>query len=89
MMCLAETRQAMDENGFQIFGAIMQYIVLPVAGFVWLIYMKQQQHSTAIAVLQAESITAKEQHNREIKEIKDTTRAIFAKLDSIEEALRK
>jgi Tfp pilus assembly protein PilN len=89
MMCLAETRQAMDENGFQIFGAIMQYIVLPVAGFVWLIFVKQQTHATAIAVLQAESLTAKQAHDREIKEIKDTTRAIFAKLDSIEEALRK
>jgi hypothetical protein len=51
--------------------------------------MKQQQHSTAIAVLQAESLTARQAHDREIKEIKDTTRAIFAKLDSIEEALRK
>jgi Tfp pilus assembly protein PilN len=79
----------MSDNAFQMLGAIMQWIIAPVAGFVWLIYMKQQQHSTAIAVLQAESITAKEQHNREIKEIKDTTRAIFVKLDSIEEALRK
>jgi hypothetical protein len=67
----------------------MQWIIAPVAGFVWLIYMKQQQHSTAIAVLQAESLTARQAHDREIKEIKDTTRAIFAKLDSIEEALRK
>jgi Tfp pilus assembly protein PilN len=79
----------MSDNAFQMLGAIMQWIIAPVAGFVWLIYMKQQQHSTAIAVLQAESITAKEQHQREIKEIKDTTRAIFVKLDSIEEALRK
>jgi Tfp pilus assembly protein PilN len=79
----------MNADSFQMLGAIMQWVIAPVAGFVWLIYMKQQQHSTAIAVLQAESITAKEQHNREIKEIKDTTRAIFVKLDSIEEALRK
>jgi Tfp pilus assembly protein PilN len=79
----------MNEHAFQILGAIMQWIVAPVAAFVWLIYVKQQTHSTAIAVLQAESLTAKEQHAREIKEIKDTTRAIFTKLDSIEEALRK
>jgi Tfp pilus assembly protein PilN len=88
-MCLAETRQAMNENAFQILGAVMQWIIAPVAAFVWLIYVKQQTHATAIAVLQAESLTAKQAHDREIKEIKDTTRAIFAKLDSIEEALRK
>jgi Tfp pilus assembly protein PilN len=79
----------MNADSFQMLGAIMQWIIAPVAGFVWLIYMKQQTHSTAIAVLQAESITAKQAHDREIREIKETTRAIFAKLDSIEEALRK
>jgi Tfp pilus assembly protein PilN len=79
----------MNAHAFEILGAIMQWVIAPVAAFVWLIYMKQQQHSTAIAVLQAESLTARQAHDREIKEIKDTTRAIFAKLDSIEEALRK
>jgi Tfp pilus assembly protein PilN len=79
----------MSENAFQMLGAIMQWIIAPVAGFVWLIYMKQQQHSTAIAVLQAESISAKKEHDREIKEIRETTRAIFVKLNSIEESLRK
>jgi hypothetical protein len=79
----------MNADAFQTLGLIMQWIIAPVAGFVWLLYMKQQQHSTAIAVLQAESLTARQAHDREIKEIKDTTRAIFAKLDSIEEALRK
>lgn len=79
----------MNENAFEILGAIMQWIIAPVAAFVWLMYLKQQNHATAIAVLQAESVTARQAHDREIKEIKDTTRAIFAKLDSIEEALRK
>jgi Tfp pilus assembly protein PilN len=79
----------MNAQAFEILGAILQFVVAPVAAFVWLIYVKQQTHATAIAVLQAESITARQAHDREIKEIKDTTRAIFAKLDSIEEALRK
>jgi Tfp pilus assembly protein PilN len=79
----------MNAHAFEILGAILQFVVAPVAAFVWLIYVKQQTHSTAIAVLQAESLTARQAHDREIKEIKDTTRAIFAKLDSIEEALRK
>jgi Tfp pilus assembly protein PilN len=79
----------MNAQAFEILGAILQFVVAPVAAFVWLIYVKQQTHSTAIAVLQAESITARQAHDREIKEIKETTRAIFVKLDSIEEALRK
>ena len=79
----------MDDNAFKFLGAIMQWIIAPVAAFVWFIYQKQQGHATAIAVLQAESLAARVAHDREIKEIKDTVRAIFTKLDSIEAALRK
>jgi Tfp pilus assembly protein PilN len=79
----------MENSTFQIFNTLMQWIVAPVAAFVWVVYMQQQKHATAIAVLQAESITAKAAHERDIREIKDTTKAIFAKLDSIEEGLRK
>lgn len=79
----------MDGEGLKIFNMLMQWIVMPVAAFVWLIYRQQQTHETAIAVLQAESLTARTAHDREIKEIRETTRAIMSKLDSIEEALRK
>lgn len=79
----------MDGEAFKILNALMQWIIAPVAAFVWLIYQKQQNHSTAIAVLQAQTETARVAHDREIKEIRETTRAIMAKLDSIEEALRK
>ena len=79
----------MDQNAFQILGAIMQWIIAPVAAFVWLMYLKQNQHNTAIAVLQAETASARQTHDREIKEIRETSRVIMAKLDSIEEALRK
>lgn len=68
---------------------IMQWVVAPVAAFVWLIYREQQKHSTDIAVLKATTATAQEAHDREIKEIRETSRAIMAKLDSIEQALRK
>lgn len=73
----------------ELLGMILQWIVAPVSAFVWILYQKQQNHSTAIAVLQAESVTARTAHDREIKEIRETTRAIMNKLDSIEEALRK
>lgn len=76
--------QALD-----VLNTIMQWIIAPVAAFVWLIYNKQQQHSTDIAVLKATTATAQEAHDREIKEIRETSRAIMAKLDSIEQALRK
>lgn len=78
-----------DDQALKMLGAIMQWIVAPVAAFVWVIYQKQQNHATAIAVLQAETATARMAHDREIKEIRETSRAIMAKLDSIEEALRK
>jgi hypothetical protein len=69
--------------------SIMRWVVAPVAAFVWIIYSKQQIHTTSIAVLQAQMNAFQLAHDREIKEIRDTSRAIMAKLDSIEEALRK
>tara|TARA_R110000868_G_scaffold179574_1_gene419718 strand:+ start:29161 stop:29415 length:255 start_codon:yes stop_codon:yes gene_type:complete len=79
----------MDNETFRILNSVMQWIIMPVAAFVWVIYRQQQQHETAIAVLQAETATARLAHDREIKEIRETSRAIMAKLDSIEQALRK
>lgn len=78
-----------DPETLKILNALLQWIIAPVAAFVWMIYRKQHDHETAIAVLQAETATARTAHDREIKEIRETSRAIMAKLDSIEEALRK
>jgi hypothetical protein len=79
----------LDDQALKVLNVIMQWIVMPVAAFVWVIYRQQQKHDTAIAVLQAQTETARQAHDREIKEIRETSRAIMAKLDSIEEALRK
>jgi len=78
-----------DDQTLRVLNAIMQWIVMPVAAFVWVIYRQQQKHETAIAVLQTATDTARLAHDREIKEIRETSRAIMAKLDSIEEALRR
>lgn len=78
-----------SSEAINLLHALMQWIIAPVAAFVWLIYQKQQTHNTQIAVLQAETSSARLAHDREIKEIRETSRAIMAKLDSIEEALRK
>lgn len=79
----------MDGNALQVLGVIMQWIVAPVGAVVWFIYQKQQKHETAIAVLEASTQAATLAHDREIKEIRETSRAIMAKLDNIEAALRK
>jgi hypothetical protein len=63
--------------------------VAPIAAFVWIIYKQQQAHTTDIAVLEAKVAATQLAHDREIKEIRENGRAIMAKLDSIEEALRK
>jgi len=78
-----------DDQTLKVLNSIMQWVIMPVAAFVWIIYRQQQSHETAIAVLQAQTTTAPLAHDREIKEIRETSRAIMAKLDSIEEALRK
>lgn len=78
-----------SSEAISFLSVLMQWIIAPVAAFVWLIYQKQQTHHTQIAVLQAETASARLAHDREIKEIRETSRAIMAKLDSIEEALRK
>ena len=68
---------------------IMCWVVAPVAAFVWYIYMRQQKHNTDIAVIKSELSSYRMSNDREIKEMRETVRAIFAKLDSIEQSLRK
>jgi hypothetical protein len=78
-----------EPTGFQILSTIIQWVIAPVAAFVWVLYQRQNNHSTDIAVLKARLDEAKTAHDREIKEIRETSRAIMDKLNSIEEALRK
>lgn len=68
---------------------IMRWIVAPTAAFVWYIYMRQQRNNTDIAVIKSELSSYRLSNDREIKEMRETVRAIFMKLDSIEQSLRK
>ena len=68
---------------------IMKWLVAPVGAFVYMLWTRQQEHHTDIAVLKSETMRDKLSHDREMKEMRETVRAIFAKLDRIEEALRK
>jgi uncharacterized protein HemX len=73
----------------EIVEAVMKWIVAPVAAFVFFQYRVQQQHTTDIAVLKAQAAATKEAHDREFKQLQDSFKAVFAKLDRIEESLRK
>lgn len=68
---------------------IMQWGVVPLVGFVWLIHKNQQNHNTEIAVLKALHAANKESHDREFKEVKDNFKAVLSKLEGIEAHLRK
>jgi hypothetical protein len=39
----------------EVLDAVMQWIVAPVAAFVWVLHNKQQTHSTDIEVLKAQA----------------------------------
>jgi len=77
------------EVNFEMIDAIMQWVVLPIAGVVIYMFNRQGQHHTDIAVLKAQHEATKNSHDREMKEMKTTIAAIFTKLDNIEQALRK
>lgn len=68
---------------------VIQWGVVPLVGFVWLIHKNQQNHNTEIAVLKALHAANKESHDREFKEVKDNFKAVLSKLEGIEEHLRK
>jgi len=68
---------------------IMQWGVVPLVGFVWVIHKTQQNHNTEIAVLKALHNSTKESHDREFKEVKESFKAVIDKLDGIEQYLRK
>jgi hypothetical protein len=68
---------------------LLKYVVVPVGVFVWAIHTKVQNHATELAVIRSQIDAGKEAHDRELRDMKRSLEAIFAKLDSIEAALRK
>jgi hypothetical protein len=79
----------MREAGMEILDAVMKWIVAPVAAFVYVLWNKQQAHSTDIAVIKAVQAANKEAHDREFKEVKNSFKAVMDKLENIEQHLRK
>lgn len=73
----------------EVINTIMQWIVAPVAAFVFLIYRTQQDHATELAVLSAVHDANKEAYDKEFKEMRENFKTVMSKLDNIEQALRK
>lgn len=65
----------------EVMETILRWFVMPLAAFVWLIYQRQQDHNTQIAVLRTETDMARQAYDREIKDIKDKLDKILEKLD--------
>ncbi len=68
---------------------IAQWLAAPLAFVVWFLFMKSTKNERDIAVLQAQYESNRLAYDREMKELKETVKAIFNKLDSIEQALRE
>jgi tRNA A-37 threonylcarbamoyl transferase component Bud32 len=68
---------------------VMKWAVAPVMAIVFAMYNRQQSHATDIAVLKATASANKEAHDREFRQIQASFQAVFDKLSTIEEALRK
>jgi hypothetical protein len=65
---------------------IAQWLAAPLAFVVWFLFMKSTKNERDIAVLQAQYESNRLAYDREMKE--ETVKAIFTKLDSIEQSLR-
>lgn len=78
-----------DVSLVDLFRMVMQWGIVPLVAFVFLIHKNQQNHNTEIAVLKALHSANKESHDREFKEVKDNFKAVLSKLEGIEEHLRK
>jgi hypothetical protein len=68
---------------------LLQFAVLPIIAFMWAHYKMTQGHSVEIAVIKTEFALTKENHDRELKEIKDGFTNVLKKLDEIQRDMRK
>jgi hypothetical protein len=68
---------------------LLQFAVLPIIAFMWAHYKMTQGHSVEIAVVKTEFALTKENHDRELKEIKDGFTNVLKKLDEIQRDMRK
>ena len=73
---------------YEMIDLFMQWLVAPIIVVVWVLFNKATKNERDIAVIQAQHEARSLHHDREMKEMKETIKAIFVKLDSIEQTLR-
>jgi hypothetical protein len=73
----------------EIIQAILQYVVVPLVAWNWLLHSKIEELNLKIAVVETRVASDKVSHDKDIIEIRRTSEAILTKLDSIEAYLRK
>jgi len=78
-----------DPNMFDILKVILQFAILPLAGFMWAHYGMTQRHEKEIAVIRSEHALVKENHDREFKELRESIKTILLKLDEIQRDMQK
>ena len=64
---------------------VLRWLVAPLVAVVWFLFNRTNKNTTDVAVLNAKL----EAQSRNFDEMRDTIKAIFKKLDSIEQSLRK
>ena len=78
-----------DPNVFELVKALLQFAVLPLGAAMWAHYAMTQRHEKQIAVIQSEHALVKENHDREFKEVRESFKRIFDKLDEIQKDMQK
>jgi len=73
---------------YEMIDLFMQWLVAPIIVVVWVLFNKVNKNERDIAVIQAQHEVSRVSYDREMKEMKETIKAIFNKLDNIEQALR-
>jgi len=68
---------------------LLQFLVLPIGAFAWMHYKMSQGHAVEIAIIKTEFALTKENHDRQIIDIKDGLSNIFKKLDEIQRDMHK
>jgi hypothetical protein len=66
-----------DQSIMDMIKLVLQFTVLPLAGFMWAHYRTTQAHDTALAVMRSEHALVKENHDREFKEVKEAFKSVL------------
>ena len=78
-----------QEDIMELLTLLLQFAVVPIIAFIWMHYKMTQGHAVDLAIIKTEFALTKENHDRELKEIKDGLTNIFKKLDEIQKDMHK